>query len=133
MIRPLVLAAALALTAVAAPALAQTAPAAPAAAAAKPKFSIDMTMADLTADPQARVVVGAFFERRRIAAGAPPMTPEETASISEMIAGLTPRQLAEFPQANLDDAALAELDAELAAIPADGSAPAAPAAAPSHH
>lgn len=133
MIRSLALAAALALTAVAAPALAQTAPAAPAAAAAKPKFSIDMTMADLTADPQARVVVGAFFERRRIAAGAPPMTPEETASISEMIAGLTPRQLAEFPQANLDDAALAELDAELAAIPADGAAPAAPAAAPSHH
>ncbi len=119
MIRRIALIAALSLVG-AAPALAQTAPApAPAAEAqAKPKFSIDMTMADLTADPQARVVVGAFFERRRIAAGAPPMTPEETASISEMIAGLTPRQLAEFPQANLDDAALAELDAALAAIPA---------------
>lgn len=120
MIRRIALVAALSLAGVAAPALAQTAPPpAPAAEApAKPKFSIDMTMADLTADPQARVVVGAFFERRRIAAGQPPMTPEETASISEMIAGLTPRQLAEFPQANLDDAALAELDAALAAIPA---------------
>jgi hypothetical protein len=120
MIRSIALVAALSFAGAAAPALAQTAPApAPTAEAqAKPKFSIDMTMAELTADPQARVVVGAFFERRRIAAGAPPMTPEETASIGEMIAGLTPRQLAEFPQANLDDAALAELDAALAAIPA---------------
>lgn len=126
MIRRIAFIAALSLVGAAAPALAQTAPstAAPAEASAKPKFSVDMTMAELTADPQARVVVGAFFERRRIAAGAPPMTPEETASISEMIAGLTPRQLAEFPQANLDDAALAELDAALAAIPADGVAPA---------
>lgn len=119
MIRSIALVAALSLAGAAAPALAQTAAPAPAAETPnKPKFSIDMTMAELTADPQARVVVGAFFERRRIAAGAPPMTPEETASISEMIAGLTPRQLAEFPQANLDDAALAELDAALAAIPA---------------
>jgi hypothetical protein len=118
MIRRIAFVAALSLAGLAAPALAQTAPAPAAATPAKPKFSVDMTMAELTADPQARVVVGAFFERRRIAAGAPPMTPEETASISEMIAGLTPRQLAEFPQANLDDAALAELDAALAAIPA---------------
>lgn len=122
MIRSLALAATFSLVA-AAPALAQnpapTAPPAPAAAPAAPaKFSVDNTMAELTADPQARVVVGAFFERRRIAAGAPPMTPEETASISEMIAGLTPRQLAEFPQANLDDAALEELNTLLAAIPA---------------
>lgn len=119
MIRRIALIAALSLVG-AAPALGQTAPApAPVAeASAKPKFSIDVTMAELTADPQARVVVGAFFERRRIAAGSPPMTPEETASIGEMIGGLTPRQLAEFPQANLDDAALAELDAALAAIPA---------------
>lgn len=120
MIRSLALAATLSLAA--APALAQNpapaAPPAPAAAPAAPaKYSVDNTMAELTADPQARVVVGAFFERRRIAAGAPPMTPEETASISEMIAGLTPRQLAEFPQANLDDAALEELNALLAAIP----------------
>lgn len=126
MIRRIALVAALSLAGAAAPALAQTAPAPAAQAPAKPKFSVDMTMAELTADPQARVVVGAFFERRRIAAGAPPMTPEETASISEMIAGLTPRQLAEFPQANLDDAALAELDAALAAIPAE------PAPAPAH-
>jgi len=118
MIRRIAFVAALSLAGIAAPALAQTAPPPAAEAPAKPKFTIDMTMAELTADPQARVVVGAFFERRRIAAGQPPMTPEETASISEMIAGLTPRQLAEFPQANLDDAALAELDAALAAIPA---------------
>lgn len=126
MIRRIALVAVLSFGAAApAQAQAQTAPApAPAAEAqAKPKFSIDMTMAELTADPQARVVVGAFFERRRIAAGAPPMTPEETASISEMIAGLTPRQLAEFPQANLDDAALAELDAALAAIPDQPATP----------
>jgi hypothetical protein len=128
MIRRIALVAALslagALAGAAAPALAQTAAPAPAAETPnKPKFSVDMTMAELTADPQARVVVGAFFERRRIAAGAPPMTPEETASISEMIAGLTPRQLAEFPQANLDDAALAELDAALAAIPAQPATP----------
>ena len=122
MIRQLALTAAFALTAAAAPALAQTPAAPPAAppAATTPaaKFSIDTPMGELTSDPQAKVVVGQFFEKRRIAAGAPPMTPEETAGLAEMIAGLSPRQLAEFPQANLDDAALAELNALLAAIPA---------------
>lgn len=118
MIRQLALAAAFALTASAAPALAQT-PAAPTAATTPAaKFSIDTPMGELTSDPQAKVVVGQFFEKRRIAAGAPPMTPEESAGLAEMIAGLSPRQLAEFPQANLDDAALAELNALLAAIPA---------------
>jgi len=115
MIRALAIAAALTLAA-AAPALAQT-PASPATAAAK--FSVDTPMGVLTTDPQAKVVVGQFFEKRRIAAGAPPMTPEESAGLAEMIAGLTPRQLAEFPQANLDDAALTELNALLAAIPAE--------------
>lgn len=116
MIRPLVLAAALTFTAAAAPALAQTP--APAAATPAAKFTVDTTMGALTADPQAKVVVGEFFEKRRIAAGAPPMTPEESAGLAQMIAGLSPRQLAEFPQANLDDAALTELNALLAAIPA---------------
>lgn len=117
MIRPLVLAAALTFTAAAAPALAQT-PAPAAAATPAAKFSVDTPMGVLTADAQAKVVVGDFFEKRRIAAGAPPMTPEESAGLAQMIAGLSPRQLAEFPQANLDDAALTELNALLAAIPA---------------
>jgi hypothetical protein len=118
MIRSLALAFTLAVTAVAAPAMAQTAAPAPAPATPAPKFTVDTTMAELIADPQAKVVVGAFFEKRRIAAGAPPMTPEESAGLAEMIGGLSPRQLAEFPQANLDDAAVAELDALLRAIPA---------------
>lgn len=118
MIRQLALTAAFALTAAAAPVLAQTPVAPPAATTPAAKFSIDTPMGELTSDPQAKVVVGQFFEKRRIAAGAPPMTPEETAGLAEMIAGLSPRQLAEFPQANLDDAALAELNALLAAIPA---------------
>ena len=118
MIRPLVLAAALTFTAAAAaPALAQT-PAPATAATPASKFSVDTPMGVLTADAQAKVVVGEFFEKRRIAAGAPPMTPEESAGLAQMIAGLSPRQLAEFPQANLDDAALTELNALLAAIPA---------------
>ncbi|GAA0217060.1 hypothetical protein QOZ96_002597 [Brevundimonas nasdae] len=116
MIRSLAIAAALALTAVAAPAMAQTP--APAAAQPAPKFTVDTTMAEISADPQAKVVLGDFFEKRRIAAGAPAMTPEESAGLAEMIGGLSPRQLAEFPQANLDDAALAELDALLRAVPA---------------
>lgn len=121
MIRPLVLAAALTFTAAAAaPALAQT-PAPAAAATPAAKFSVDTPMGVLTADAQAKVVVGEFFEKRRIAAGAPPMTPEESAGLAQMIAGLSPRQLAEFPQANLDDAALTELNALLAAIPAQPS------------
>ena len=115
MIRSLALAAALVLTT--APAIAQTS-ADPAPAASEARFTVDTTMAELIADPQAKVVVGAFFEKRRIAAGAPPMTPEESAGLAEMIGGLSPRQLAEFPQANLDDAAVAELDALLRAIPA---------------
>lgn len=115
MIRSLAIAAALTLTAAAAPALAQTpAPAAQPAA----KFTVDTPMAEISADPQAKVVLGDFFEKRRIAAGAPAMTPEESAGLAEMIGGLSPRQLAEFPQANLDDAALAELDALLRAVPA---------------
>lgn len=118
MIRSLAFAAALVLTAAAAPALAQTSAAPTPAAAPAPKFTVDTTMAELIADPQAKIVVGAFFEKRRIAAGAPPMTPEESAGLAEMIGGLSPRQLAEFPQANLDDAAVAELDALLRAIPA---------------
>ncbi|GAW40954.1 hypothetical protein SH203_01357 [Brevundimonas sp. SH203] len=122
MIRNIALATALVLTVGATSALAQaTAPAtaAPAAeATAAPRFTVDTTMAELIADPQAKVVVGAFFEKRRIAAGAPAMTPEESAGLAEMIGGLSPRQLAEFPQANLDDAAVAELDALLRAIPA---------------
>ena len=116
MIRSLALAAALVLTTV--PALAQTSADPAPAAASEARFTVDTTMAELIADPQAKVVVGAFFEKRRIAAGAPPMTPEETAGLAEMIGGLSPRQLAEFPQANLDDAAVAELDALLRAIPA---------------
>jgi len=115
MIRHIAFAAVLTLAATG-PALAQTP--APSAEAAV-KFSVDTPMGVLTTDPQAKVVVGQFFEKRRIAAGAPPMTPEESAGLAEMIAGLTPRQLAEFPQANLDDAALTELNALLAAIPSE--------------
>lgn len=110
-----------AILSVAAPACAQTAaPVAPAAGSsvATPRWSVDSKMSDLIADPQASVVVGAFFERRRVAAGQPKMTDEEGAGLMQMIGDLTPRELSNFPQANMDEEALEELNAALAAIPA---------------
>lgn len=91
---------------------AQTAP------ASTPRFSIDTKFSELVADPQAREVIGAFFEKRRIAANQPAMSEEESAGLMQMIGDLTPRELSNFPQANLDDAALEELNQALAALPA---------------
>lgn len=88
-----------------------------AATAPAARFSIDSKFSALMVDEQARAVVGAFFERRRIAAGQPEMSEAESAGLMEMIGDLTPRELAHFPQANLDDAALEELNRLLAAIP----------------
>ena len=85
--------------------------------AVTPRFSIDTKFSVLIADAQAREVVGAFFERRRIAANQPAMSEEESAGLMQMIGDLTPRELAHFPQANLDDEGLEELNQALAAIP----------------
>lgn len=91
---------------------------APMQEAAAPRFSIDTKFSELIADPQASKVVGDFFESRRIAANQPAMSEEESAGLMQMIGDLTPRELANFPQANLDDEALEELNQALAAIPA---------------
>jgi hypothetical protein len=129
---------ALALGAAAASSSAQAPPAAPtpvqspaaspasAAAAAAQRYSIDTKFSVLFADPKAAEVVHAFFHKRRVAAGKPEYSPEERAHMAEMIADMTPREIAQYPDADLDDAALAELDALLAQVPY----PPAPAATP---
>lgn len=114
-----------AILAIAVPACAQTASAPPAVSppaaaspAAAPRWSVDTKMSALVADPQAAAVVAAFFEKRRIAAGQPKMSDEESAGLMQMIGDLTPRELSNFPQANLDEEALEELNQALAAVPA---------------
>lgn len=106
-----------------APAFAQEAPVTPDAPAATTeatqRFSVDTKMSALIADPKARVVVGQFFDSRRVAAGQPEMSPEESAGLMDMIGDLSPRELSNFPQANLDEEALEQLNALLAAIPED--------------
>lgn len=114
----LLAAAGLTLAASAVHAQAQTAAAPAAATAAKPYYSVDTTFGDLMADPKAKAVVDAFFTKRDADAGKPPTSPEEKAKVFEMIKGASPRQIALYPQANLDETALATLDAQLAKVPA---------------
>ena len=89
-----------------------------AAAPATPYYSVDSKMADIFADPKARTVLSDFFRKRGEAAGQPEAPAEEQAKTAELIKGLSPRELASFPQANLDEDALKALDAELAKVPA---------------
>jgi hypothetical protein len=102
-----------------APAPAQSPAASPASAApaAAQRYSIDTKFSVLFADPRAAEVVHAFFHKRRVAAGKPEYSPEERARMAETIADMTPREIAQYPDADLDDAALAELDALLAQVP----------------
>jgi len=97
------------------------------AAAAQPYFTLDTKIADIFADPNARTVFGEFFRKRGEAAGQPEATPEEQANTAQVIKNFTPRQLAAFPQANLDEEGLKALGDALAKVPAPAT-PAAPAA-----
>jgi hypothetical protein len=63
-----------------------------------------------------------------VAAGKPEQTEEERAQTMELIRDMTPREVAQYPQADLDDAALAELDALLAKVPYPPKPAATPAA-----
>jgi hypothetical protein len=106
----------------------------PAAPAPATRYSIDSKFSELFADPNAAQVVRDFFHKRRLAAGKPEQTPEELAQTMELVHDMTPREVAQYPQAGLDDAGLAELDAALAKVPypapATTAAPPPPAAAP---
>src|SRR3954471_15228852 len=88
-----------------------------AAAAAQPYFTLDTKIADIFADPNARAIFGEFFRKRGEAAGQPEATPEEQANTAQVIKNFTPRQLAAFPQANLDEEALKALGEALAKLP----------------
>jgi hypothetical protein len=72
-------------------------------------------------------VFGEFFRKRGEAAGQPEATPEEQANTAQIIKNFTPRQLAAFPQANLDEEGLKALGDALAKVPPPAT-PAAPAA-----
>lgn len=123
-----------------APSLAQTQPAqppapspsaTPIASAAAQRYSIDTKFSVLYADPRAAEVVHAFFRKRREAAGKPELTPEQSARMRAMVADMTPREIARYPDAGLDEVGLAELDGQLAQVPypAAPADPAAPASA----
>jgi hypothetical protein len=96
-----------------------------AAPAAQPYYTLDTKIADIFADPNARAAFGEFFRKRGEAAGQPEASAEEQANIAQVIKDFTPRQLATFPQANLDEEGLKTLAAALAKVPAP-----APSAAP---
>lgn len=98
-----------------------------ATAAAQPYFTLDTKIADIFADPNARTVFGEFFRKRGEAAGQPEASAEEQANTAQIIKNFTPRQLAAFPQANLDEDGLKALGEALAKVPAP-AAPATPAA-----
>ena len=103
------------------------------AAAPQPYYTLDTKIADIFADPKARDVFGEFFRKRGEAAGQPEASPEDQANIAQVIKNFTPRQLATFPQANLDEDALNALGEALAKVPAPSPASAAtatPAPAP---
>lgn len=94
------------------------------AAAAAPYFTLDTKIADIFADPNAREAFGAFFRKRGEAAGQPEASPEEQANTAQVIKNFTPRQLATFPQANLDEEGLKALAEALAKVPPPAAAPA---------
>lgn len=89
-----------------------------AAASAQPYYTLDTKIADIFADPNARAVFGEFFRKRGEAAGQPEASAEEQANIAQVIKNFTPRQLAAFPQANLDEDGLKTLGEALAKVPA---------------
>ena len=97
------------------------------AAAAQPYYTVDTKLGDIFADPAAKTVLTDFFHKRAEAAGQPDASPEEQAATGELIKGLSARELAGFPQANLDEDALKALNAALAKVPAPAAAPAAAA------
>lgn len=97
---------------------------APAAASAQPYYTLDTKIADIFADPKARDAFGEFFRKRGEAAGQPEASPEEQANIAQVIKNFTPRQLATFPQANLDEEGLKTLAEALAKVPAPATPPA---------
>ena len=101
-----------------------TAHARQAPAAAQPYYTLDTKIADIFADPKARDVFGAFFRKRGEAAGQPEASAEEQANIAQVIKNFTPRQLATFPQANLDEDGLKTLSDALAKVPAPATPPA---------
>nr|WP_295107581.1 hypothetical protein [uncultured Caulobacter sp.] len=92
------------------------------AAPAQPYYTLDTKIADIFADPKARDVFGAFFRKRGESAGQPEASAEEQANIAQVIKNFTPRQLATFPQANLDEEGLKTLAEALAKVPAPASA-----------
>jgi hypothetical protein len=98
------------------------------AASAQSYFTLDTKIADIFADPKARDVFGEFFRKRGEAAGQPEASAEEQANIAQIIKNFTPRQLATFPQANLDEEGLKVLAEALAKVPAPAATPPAPAA-----
>lgn len=100
----------------------------PATASAQPYYTLDTKIADIFADPKARDVFGEFFRKRGEAAGQPEASAEEQANIAQVIKNFTPRQLATFPQANLDEEGLKVLAEALAKVPAP-AAPSSPAPA----
>lgn len=85
---------------------------------AQPYYTLDTKIADIFADPKARDVFGEFFRKRGEAAGQPEASPEDQANTAQIIKNFTPRQLATFPQANLDEDALKTLGEALAKVPA---------------
>lgn len=85
---------------------------------AQPYYTLDTKIADIFADPKARDVFGEFFRKRGEAAGQPEASPEDQANTAQIIKNFTPRQLATFPQANLDEDALKALSEALAKVPA---------------
>lgn len=92
-------------------------------AATQPYYTLDTKIADIFADPKARDVFGEFFRKRGEAAGQPEASAEEQANIAQVIKNFTPRQLATFPQANLDEEGLKTLGDALAKVPAPATPP----------
>lgn len=101
-----------------------TAHARQAAAPTQPYYTLDTKIADIFADPKARDVFGEFFRKRGEAAGQPEASAEEQANVAQVIKNFTPRQLATFPQANLDEDGLKILGDALAKVPAPATPPA---------
>lgn len=87
-------------------------------APAQPHFTLDTKIAVIFADPNARTVFGEFFRKRGEDAGQPEASPEDQANTAQIIKNFTPRQLAAFPQANLDEDGLKALGEALAKVPA---------------
>jgi hypothetical protein len=94
------------------------------AAPAQPYFTLDTKIADIFADPNARAAFSEFFRKRGEAAGQPEASPEEQANTAQVIKNFTPRQLASFPQANLDEEGLKALAEALAKAPPPATPPA---------